>query len=116
MVKGEPQSYLELLDTTLMGLERSEAIGAFCSHSEASYQLDAVVKKTITYLTDRLKGIHSETWNVQHEYQQTARVLLWLGLMRASLQDLLVLTGLLTTAEETIDLSADLQLFLDGPR
>ena len=96
--------------------KHSKAIGAFCSHTEASYQLDVVVKKTIAYLMDRLKGIHGETWNVQQEYQGTARVLLWLGLMRGSIQDLLILTNLLATTTQKIDLSTDLQLFLHGPR
>ena len=45
-LKAEPERIMQLLDNTIAGLENNK-IGVFCSHSEGSYLLDMVTKKTV---------------------------------------------------------------------
>lgn len=71
-------------------------IGAFLSHSDAGYELDEVVQETIEYLLSRLKqNDHRDRSYRVKAVNETCKVILYLGVLRGSLEDMLRLCHLI---------------------
>jgi hypothetical protein len=90
---------------------KANQIGAFLSYTEGSMMLDQVCTELVQKLIDRDYAGHDETMHFPR-----MQSMLWIALLRGSLQDMMMLIADFKKTDSQVDLSSELNLFFNQSR
>jgi hypothetical protein len=90
---------------------KANQIGAFLSYTEGSMMLDQVCTELVQKLIDRDYAGHDESMHIPR-----MQSMLWIALLRGSLQDMMMLIADFKKTDSQVDLSSELNLFFNQSR